>query len=84
MVGLFELLCLSLINAVGSLVSIFPGNFVVQEVLIALTSKLIGVGIEQGLVVAAIIRLASMLSAFGFGVFGTGSCDSAMQTKLKT
>jgi uncharacterized membrane protein YbhN (UPF0104 family) len=49
------------------LFSIVPGNLGIQEILITISSRLIGISFQNGLVAAAVMRVAALAVVFGFG-----------------
>jgi uncharacterized membrane protein YbhN (UPF0104 family) len=60
-------LLVSLVTGFSIVISITPGNWGVQEAVVALTSTLVGGGTEQGLAAALLIRAATLASAFTLG-----------------
>lgn len=60
-------LLVSLLAAFSILLNVTPGNLGVQEAVISLSSGLLGTGAGQGLLVALLIRGATLVSAFTLG-----------------
>lgn len=57
----------SLLSVFSLLVRVTPGNFGIQEAVISLSSEAIGPGAGVGLLVALLIRAASLIPAFTLG-----------------
>jgi uncharacterized membrane protein YbhN (UPF0104 family) len=57
----------SLATVFSTLVTLTPGNFGIREAFVSFISELVGAGVGEGLLVALLIRSASILSAFTLG-----------------
>jgi uncharacterized protein (TIRG00374 family) len=64
---LFNVAFVSLVASISDIVSLTPSNLGIKEVLISFSSKAMGCTIEEGFIVAAIIRIATMIHFFTFG-----------------
>ena len=64
---LFNVAFVSLITSLSELLSLTPSNLGIKEVVISFSSKAIGCTIEEGFIVAAIIRIATMAHFLTFG-----------------
>ncbi|WP_420209442.1 lysylphosphatidylglycerol synthase domain-containing protein [Candidatus Electronema sp. JC] len=62
-----QLIFINLFFSLQSFVNFLPGNIGIQEVVITISSGVIGGDFSDGLIVAAIIRLASLIEIFLFG-----------------
>lgn len=62
-----QLIFINLFFSLQSIVNFLPGNIGVQEVIITISSGMIGGDFSDGLIVAAIIRLTSLIEIFLFG-----------------
>ncbi len=62
-------LLISLIAVFSILLNITPGNLGIQEIIVSVSSNLLGPGGGEGLVVALIIRAATLLLVFTLGPF---------------
>lgn len=60
-------LVVSLLSSFSILINLTPGNLGIQEAVTSLSSALLGLGAGLGLLVAIIIRAASLLPALGLG-----------------
>lgn len=58
---IFGLTCINLLNSISFYISLTPGNVGFQEMIVSLSSLILGVSFEEGLVVAALIRAASTI-----------------------
>ena len=56
----YHVLFVSMFFSLSFLLSIVPGNLGIQEILITLSSRLIGISFENGLVAAAVIRVVAL------------------------
>jgi len=66
-VSVLPLLLLAIVNEYSSLIRITPGNLGIRETVIALVSKVIGIGFDEGLVLGAILRGVNMIMIFILG-----------------
>lgn len=66
---LYQTFIMNLLTCLGSLVSITPGNFGIQEIIITLSAQLAGLTREQGFIASAIIRLTAIVQTLVFGLF---------------
>ncbi|MCI5221887.1 MAG: UPF0104 family protein [Candidatus Electrothrix sp. AR4] len=62
-----QLIFINLFFSLQTIVSLVPGNIGIQEVLITISSGVIGANFSDGLIVAAIIRITSLVEIFLFG-----------------
>ncbi|MCI5193257.1 MAG: UPF0104 family protein [Candidatus Electrothrix sp. AU1_5] len=62
-----QLIIINLFFSLQSFVNLLPGNIGIQELIITVSSGLIGGSFSDGLIVAAIIRLASLIEIFLLG-----------------
>jgi uncharacterized membrane protein YbhN (UPF0104 family) len=60
-------LLIGLLTSFSLLIKVTPGNLGIQETAISLSSGLLGIGIGQGLLVALLIRAATLLLLFTLG-----------------
>jgi uncharacterized membrane protein YbhN (UPF0104 family) len=60
-------LLVGLLAAFSILLNVTPGNLGVQEAVISLSSELLGTGVGQGLLVALLIRAATLILVFTLG-----------------
>ena len=64
-------LLVGLLAAFSILVNVTPGNLGVQEAVVSLSSELLGMGVGQGLLVALLIRAATLILVLTLGpIFG--------------
>ena len=66
---LFGLTCINLISTTSFFISVFPGNLVIQEILITYSSTIMNIDKELGFVAASLIRLAALGVTFSIGAF---------------
>lgn len=70
-IGIVEAALLALISTLSTIVKITPANLGIQEAVIAASSHLLGIGFEEGLMVAGCLRLVAVVVTFFMGgVFG--------------
>ncbi|WYD81710.1 MAG: flippase-like domain-containing protein [Candidatus Electrothrix gigas] len=62
-----QLIFINLFFSLQSIANFLPGNLGIQEIIITISSGLIGGNFSDGLIVAAIIRLASLIEILLFG-----------------
>ncbi len=62
-----EALLVSLSAVYSTILTITPGNVGIREAIVSLTSELINIGIGEGLLVALLIRLGTLVSVFSLG-----------------
>lgn len=62
-----QLIFINLFFSLQSIISFLPGNIGIQEVLLTISSGIIGASFSDGLIVAAIIRVTSLAEIFLFG-----------------
>jgi uncharacterized membrane protein YbhN (UPF0104 family) len=60
-------LLVGLLAAFSILLNVTPGNLGVQEAVVSLSSELLGMGVGQGLLVALLIRAATLILVFALG-----------------
>jgi uncharacterized membrane protein YbhN (UPF0104 family) len=60
-------LLVGLLASFSILVNLTPGNFGIQEAIVAVTSALLGMGAAYGVIVSLLLRLMGLLVAFTFG-----------------
>jgi uncharacterized protein (TIRG00374 family) len=66
-ITVFNVAFVYLVSSITELLSVTPSNLGIREVVISLSSKAIGCSVEEGFVVAAIIRIAAMANFITFG-----------------
>jgi uncharacterized membrane protein YbhN (UPF0104 family) len=66
-VSFLSALLISLLAFFSLLVNLTPGNLGVQEAIVSVSSQIIGPGAGEGLVVALLIRVATLVPAFALG-----------------
>jgi uncharacterized protein (TIRG00374 family) len=60
-------LLVSLLASFSILVNLTPGNFGIQEAIVAIASELLGMGAAYGVIVSLLLRLTGILVAFTLG-----------------
>lgn len=72
-VSIADVILLGVISCFSMVIRVTPANLGIHEVLVALSSHLLGVGFEEGLLAAGLLRVVSLfiaiLSAGTFGAF---------------
>lgn len=66
-ISFYSALLISLIGVFSILLNITPGNLGIQELVVSVSSNLLGAGSGEGLLVALIIRISTMLVVFILG-----------------
>lgn len=70
-IGIAEVLLMGVITSISFVVKLTPANIGIQEGVIAFSSHLLGAGFDEGLLVAALLRVISLIVVFFFGgLFG--------------
>ncbi|MCX5833741.1 MAG: lysylphosphatidylglycerol synthase transmembrane domain-containing protein [Deltaproteobacteria bacterium] len=60
-------LLVGLLASFSILINLTPGNFGIQEAIVAVTSELLGMGAAYGVIVSLLLRLTGLLVAFTLG-----------------
>lgn len=71
-VGLTQALLMDVISVFIGVIKIIPANFGIYEGSVAMSSKLLGVGFDEGLLASGLLRVISLIVIFALGgIFGS-------------
>lgn len=76
-------LIISLSTVFSALINLTPGNFGVRETFVSFASEIVGIGGGQGLLVALLIRAATLISVFTLGPLFAGILAREMGLRLQ-
>ena len=80
-INFFEAILLGLCSSLSLIIKLTPANLGVQETVIAFSSQVIGIGFGEGLLVAGLLRVVSVIVVFLLGgIFSFSLIDGSFES----